>query len=149
MKRITSILIGILFGYVIEAQISDSTNTRQISLTDSTDVNDTAIYTSVDTVASFPGGKAAWNNYAGKNLDATVGLINGAKFGKYNVIIKFVVMKDGTLKDFQPVTKCGHGFEEEVIRVLKLSPRWQPAKKNNLKVNSLVKQSQMFSIEKG
>jgi protein TonB len=116
---------------------------------DSIDINDTLIYTEVDTPASFPGGKPAWIKYVEKNIDASVGIENGAKFGKYKVIIKFVVMKDGTLKNFQPETKYGHGLEQEVIRVLKLSPNWIPAKKNSLKVNSIVRQDQLFILEKG
>ena len=78
-----------------------------------------------------------------------MGFENGAKFGKYKVMINFVVMKDGTLTDFRPETKFGHGLEDEVIRVLKLSPKWHPAKKNNLKVISRVTQTQLIVLEKG
>jgi hypothetical protein len=81
-----------------------------------------------------------------KKLDAGVGVDNGADRGTYRVVIKFTVTKDGTLKNFVPVTKYKHGFEEEVIRILKLSPKWIPAKKNRVSVNSTVQQTQMFTI---
>lgn len=57
--------------------------------------------------------------------------------------------KEGTLKDFIPITKYKHGFEDELIRVLKLSPQWMPAKKNGINVNSKAKQTQVFMIENG
>lgn len=104
------------------------------------------IYETVDSVATFPGGKPEWNKFIEKNLDAGVGVDNGAKKGTYKVKIRFTVMKDGTLKDFEPVTNYKHGFETEVIRVLKLSPKWIPAKKNGVDVNSKVIQEQIFVI---
>jgi protein TonB len=110
---------------------------------------DTTIYTAVDTVASFPGGRPAWVKFLEKNLNPAVGVENSAKVGIYNVKIKFTVTKDGTLKDFVAVTKYKHGFEEEVIRVLKLSPKWIPAKKNGVNVNSTVEELQVFEISKG
>jgi hypothetical protein len=112
-------------------------------------LTDSAIYVTVDTVASFPGGRSAWNKFIEKSLHPAVGVDNGAKFGTYNVIISFVVTKEGVLKDFQPDTKFGKGFEQEVIRVLKLSPNWIPAKKGGVPVNSRTKQNQIFVISKG
>ena len=108
--------------------------------------NDNTIYADVDSVASFPGGRNAWIRFISNTLDANVGVENGAKKGTYNVKIKFTVTKDGTLKDFVPLTKYKHGFEDEVIRVLKLSPKWIPAKKNGMPVNSVAEQVQTFVI---
>lgn len=110
------------------------------------DINETAICTNVDSAAVFPGGRPAWIKYVQKTLNPVVGLENGAKKGTYNVVIRFTVTKDGTLKDFVPVTKYKHGFEDEVIRVLKLSPKWIPAKKNGINVNSITEQLQGFVI---
>lgn len=75
--------------------------------------------------------------------------MNGAKKGTYNVVIRFAVTKDGTLKDFTPLTKFKYGMEEEVIRILKLSPKWIPAKKNGVNVNSVIDQKQVFVIAVG
>jgi hypothetical protein len=116
---------------------------------DSLSLADETIYEKVDTVASFPGGKQAWNKFVGNTLDAAVGLENGAKKGTYKVKVRFTVTKDGTLKNFEPVTKFKHGFEEEVIRMMKLSPKWIPAKKNGINVNSKVEQEQIFVISVG
>ena len=144
MKKSLLITILLVCSSLVFAQTSDTTTNST-----SKELNDTTIYTDVDTPASFPGGQPAWISYIQKILDPTVGVENGAKKGKYNVLIKFTVTKDGTLKDFVPVTKYKHGFEDEVIRVLKLSPKWIPAKKNGVIVNSTTEQLQVFIISKG
>jgi len=122
--------------------ISQSTDSTKLA-------NDNIIYELVDSVAHFPGDKSDWNKFVDKNLDAGVGIENGAKKGTYKIKIRFTVTKDGSLKDFEPITKYKHGFEEEVIRMLKLSPKWIPAKKNGVNVNSKVEQEQVFVISVG
>ena len=104
------------------------------------------VYENVDTVATFPGGRKEWIKFVGNTLDANVGVENGAKEGNYKVNVRFTVTKDGSLKDFEPVTNFKHGFEEEVIRMMKLSPKWLPAIKNGVIVNSRVEQEQLFII---
>lgn len=47
------------------------------------------------------------------------------------VYIAFTVMKDGTLDSLEIVRKVGKSLDEEVIRIFKLMPKWQPAMKNN------------------
>jgi len=41
--------------------------------------NDSTIYTDVDSVASFPGGKREWIKFIQENLDPGVGVENGLK----------------------------------------------------------------------
>ena len=136
MKKTILFSIIVLNSFFIFSQSTDTILNAE----------DTTFYETVDTLAGFPGGKPAWNKFVEKNLDANVGVENGAKKGTYKVKIKFTVTRDGTLKDFEPVTKFKHGFEDEVIRVLKLSPKWVPAKKNGVTVNSKLIQEQVFVI---
>ena len=72
---------------------------------------------------------------------------NGAKKGSYVVIVRFIVDKTGKLVDFLPETKLGFGMEEEVIRVLKLSPKWIPGEQNGVKVSSVKRQPLTFVVE--
>jgi len=136
MKKTILLSIFLFNSFFIFSQSTDTISNAE----------DNTIYEIVDTVASFPGGKPAWGKFLEKNLDPNVGVENGANKGTYRVKIKFTVTKDGTLKDFEPVTKYKHGFEEEATRVLKLSPKWIPAKKNGVPVNSKVVQGQVFVI---
>jgi len=139
MHKIILLLPLLLSSFFSNSQTTDTSATS----------NDNTIYDTVDSVATFPGGKAAWYKFVGNNLNPNVGVENSAKKGTYKVKIKLTVTKDGTLKDFEPVTKYKHGFEEEVIRVLKLSPKWIPAKKNGVNVNSKIEQEQIFIIAVG
>ena len=145
MTRLTLSLMLMFISYLSMAQTAN-TGSSPVDSTQVPDPNDTTIYHDVDIAASFPGGKPAWQKFVGKNLNPTIGIDNGADKGTYKVVIRFTVTKDGTLKDFQPVTHYKHGFEEEVIRVLKLSPKWLPAKKKGIVVNSAVEQLQIFVI---
>jgi protein TonB len=109
--------------------------------------SDTTVYDSVNVAASFPGGKMAWLRYLQKNLNPTVPIDNGADKGKYPVVIKFIVTSEGALKDFKPETNFGYGMEDEIVRILKLSPNWIPAKRNGVDVSSFVRQTQTFVID--
>jgi len=148
MKKSFLFWVLCLNSFVSFSQTSDSiTNSNKNNVF--IDITDTTIYTDVDSIAFFPGGRTSWINYVQNNLNATVGVENGARKGTYNVVIKFTVTKDGILKDFVPITKYKHGFEEEVIRILKLSPKWIPARKNGVSINSSVELLQVFVILKG
>ena len=46
------------------------------------------------------------------------------------VFLSFVVEKDGKLTDIQVTRGLGSGTDEEAIRVLKASPRWNPGIQN-------------------
>ena len=52
-----------------------------------------------------------------------------------DVVMDFIVRKDGTLTDIHHVTIVGYGFEEEATRLLKTCGKWNPAKKNGKTVD--------------
>lgn len=108
--------------------------------------NDTTIHEIVDTEAAFPDGQTGWVKFLQKNLDASVPVENGAKKGKYIVAAKFVVTKDGKVKDIVAETKYRHGMEEELIRILKITPAWIPAKIKGQNVNSYKRQTITFVV---
>jgi protein TonB len=110
---------------------------------------DTTIYSKVDTEAVFPGGKQGWINFVQKNLNPSTPVDNGAKKGKYIVWVKFIVTKDGHVKNITAETKKGYGLEEEVIRMMLLSPDWLPAKLNGKPVASYKRISQEFDVSEG
>ena len=105
------------------------------------------IFTKVDFEAGYPGGSEGWINYLRKNLNANVPVDNGAPAGKFTVIIKFVVSRNGSLSDINAETKQGYGMEEEVIRIIKKSGNWIAAEQNNRKVNAYRRQPVTFVVE--
>lgn len=89
-------------------------------------INKTEETPTVDTNPEFPGGPdALYNDFLKKNYKAPY--VDNLK-GK--IYVTFMVEKDGTLSNIKVLRDIGHGTGEEAIRVLKLSPKWIPAKKN-------------------
>jgi len=105
------------------------------------------IFTKVEIEASFPGGLAAWKRYLEKNLDAQVPTNNSAPEGTYQVIVQFVVSKDGSLSDIKCVQDPGYGTCEEAIKVIKNGPHWNPGQQNGHEVNSLHQQPVTFIVQ--
>jgi HSP20 family molecular chaperone IbpA len=107
------------------------------------------IFTQVDEPATFAPGKDAWNKILGSTLIASTPKANGAPKGRYAVLVKFRVNKDGTISDVKPTTNFGYGMEEEAVRVIENSPRWAPAKQNGRIVNSENIQPVIFVVGDG
>jgi TonB family protein len=54
------------------------------------------------------------------------------------VVIKCIVEKNGTLRDFEFVRRLDPDFDAEAMRVVKEMPNWSPAIKNNKPIRSTV-----------
>jgi hypothetical protein len=78
--------------------------------------------------ASFAGGQKGWENFLRMNLDPNVPVDNGAPSGRYMVVVEFIVDTLGNASDFKALTNWGYGMEQEVLRILKKSGGWEPAK---------------------
>jgi len=85
-------------------------------------------------------------NFFRKNLNVNVPIKKGAPVGKYRVIIGFIVDKDGTLANFKAVTNFGYGMEDELIRVLSMSPKWIPAIQDGINVIAFKRQPITFVV---
>ena len=95
---------------------------------------------------SFAGGRPAWQQFLQKNINPNVPVDNGAREGTYTVVTQFMVNSNGRITDLKALTHFGHGMEEEVLRVMKLSPTWIPAMQDGRAVNAYTKQPVTFSI---
>lgn len=88
--------------------------------------------TGVEQYPEFPGGMAAWAKFLQKNLRYPEMAQEASIQGK--VYISFVIEKDGTLSDVKLVRGIGYGCDDEAMRVIKKSPKWQAGKQNNTNV---------------
>ncbi|MEP6628323.1 MAG: TonB family protein [Ginsengibacter sp.] len=104
------------------------------------------IFTKVEQEASFPGGEAAWRRYLQNNLDANTPVENGASEGTYQVIVKFIVSKDGSISSVEAETSFGHGMEAEAVKIIKKGPKWAPANQNGRAVNAYRRQPITFVV---
>jgi len=86
------------------------------------------IYTSVRVIPSFPGGMQAFYRFLSNTVRYPAEAREHNTQGK--VIVSFIVEKDGTLTDFKLMKTVKDGLGEEAMRVMKLSPKWNPATQN-------------------
>lgn len=101
------------------------------------------ILTVVEIDAKYDGN---WKAFLENNLNANVPVDNGAPAGRYSIIIKFVVDKEGKLSDILALTNHGYGMEDEAIRVIKKSKTWEAAIQNGSKVKAYRKQVIVFEV---
>ncbi|RYY84213.1 MAG: energy transducer TonB, partial [Chitinophagaceae bacterium] len=73
---------------------------------------------------SFPGGMKAWTEFLVRNLIPSSDMQPGEK---RSVLVRFWVDEDGAVGRFEIMQSGGHGFDNEVLRVLRKMPRWKPA----------------------
>lgn len=94
------------------------------------EVSDQTIYNfvSMSTPPNYPGGIYKFYEYLGKNIKYPTMAADNEIQG--NVFVSFVVEKDGSLTDIKVDRKLGYGTDEEALRVLKLSKRWNPGMQN-------------------
>lgn len=102
------------------------------------------IVTFVEVEAKYPGN---WKAFLEKNLDPDTPIDHNAPYGRYSVVIQFVVDREGNVSDIQALTNHGYGMEEEAIRVLKKAAKWEPAIQNGIKVKAYRKQVIVFVVE--
>lgn len=87
-----------------------------------------AVLLFAEEIPEFPGGEQERAKFISKNLVYPKKAIKNNIQG--SVYAKFIVEKDGSLSNIEIVRSLGHGCDEEVVRVIKLMPRWKPGKQN-------------------
>jgi beta-lactamase regulating signal transducer with metallopeptidase domain len=80
------------------------------------------------TPAHFPGGQIAWEKYLLRNLNRDVPKNNNGTFGKYTVVVSFVVDKEGNISEIKALNDPGFGTKAEAERIISKGPKWVPAK---------------------
>lgn len=101
------------------------------------------VFQKVEVEATFDGD---WMDFLSSNLKANVPVKCKAPAGKYLVVVQFIVDKDGSISQVTPLTAFGYGMEEEVMRVIKKSPKWNPAMQNGRPVKAYRKQPITFVV---
>jgi TonB family protein len=104
--------------------------------TDKLPVTDTVpgkeIFTEVEHAPTFPGGEKAFSRFLSSTIKYPAEAVTNRVQGRS--IITFVIEKDGTLSDIKVLRALGHGTDEEAVRALKTSPKWNPGVQNGHRV---------------
>jgi TonB family protein len=92
------------------------------------------------------GGRRAYKQYLEKNIHYPEQALAQNIEGK--VTIQFTVEPSGQLSDFRVLKGLGHGCEEEVIRLVKQGPKWNPTRRNTESLRDKVKVRMKFTLPK-
>lgn len=91
-----------------------------------------------------PGGMSGWNQYLGKNLNYPV---QARQMGiEGTVIVVFEIQKDGSIRNVEILRGIGGGADEEAIRVVQNSPRWEPGKQRGREVTTRMRLPIRFKL---
>jgi periplasmic protein TonB len=85
-----------------------------------------AVYTFVENMPQFPGGKDSMQNFINRNMQQPV---QTKKYGfEGTERVAFIVEKDGKVTDVHVLNDVGEGCADEAIRIVKLMPNWIPGR---------------------
>ncbi len=122
MRKLYSLIL-ILISQFIFSQ-SDS---KKLSIPNPSEI----IYSTdqVKVVPKFNGGKKALELFIKRNF-----VMPNIKGLKGEVLVSFIVEKDGTLSEIGVLSDAGNGTADEAIRVMSISPVWSPGVLNGIPV---------------
>ncbi|MFN3997228.1 TonB family protein [Algoriphagus sp.] len=91
-----------------------------------------------------PGGMSGWNQYLGKNLNYPV---QARRMGiEGTVIVVFEIQTDGSIRNVEILRGIGGGADEEAVRVVQNSPRWEPGRQRGRAVNTRMRLPIRFKL---
>jgi N-acetylmuramoyl-L-alanine amidase len=106
--------------------------------------NHSIVLTQAETTAEFPGGQNAWRNFLIKNLNYPAAAEKKELQGE--VIVAFIVRKDGSLADIHAISGPVE-LRPSSVAVIKNSGKWIPAMNNGLVVESYKRQPINYKLE--
>lgn len=86
------------------------------------------VFVTVEVEPEFPGGMKAFMKYVQQNYHYPEAALESGVNGQ--VILQFVVERDGSLTDIKVLRDLKFGTGDEAVRLLKNAPRWRPGIQN-------------------
>ena len=86
---------------------------------------DNDVYNMVDQSAKFQDGYNSIIKFVQENIKFPAEAKENNVHGK--LMVSVVVEKDGSLSDITVKKGLGYGLDEEIVRIIKMMPKWQPA----------------------
>lgn len=119
-------------GYGQEMKVSE--RTLPVDQDQNRDPNE--VYLAVQIKAEPYGGMAALNREFKARFNIPEVTIKDGSIMRFQIIIRFIIEKDGSLSDIMTLRDPGSGLGEEAVRVLSEITKWKPAIQNNKNVRS-------------
>lgn len=104
------------------------------------------VFEQVEKEAEFPGGDPRWAKFITKVVNEHIDSLQ-ATGETGTCVLQFIVSEEGNLSDVQALTMQGTLFAELMVKAVKNSPAWIPARQNGISVTSIKKQPVTFMIE--
>ncbi len=86
------------------------------------------VYTVVEEMPLYPGGENARLMFFSNNLRVPADAVKEGSSG--TVYVSFIVQADGSISGAKVLRGIGKSYDEEVLRVVNLMPKWNPGKQN-------------------
>lgn len=86
------------------------------------------VFTTVEQMPEFPGGNSALFSFLSKKIKYPKKAKHEKTAGK--VVVRFIVEPDGSISSPTVLSKVGDGCEEEILRVIRKMPKWNPGREN-------------------
>ena len=112
---------------------------------DSKKKKDSAISYKDEKESEFPGGLKAWTRYMIKNLVYPVRALNASVQGQVNV--QFIVDANGNVINSRISNSVEYSIDEEALKIINNSGKWQPAFQNGHNVKSYKMQPVVFKFQ--
>lgn len=110
------------------------------------DSDDNNIVKEPEKSPSFPGGDQAMMSFISENIKYPKTAREQGVEG--NVVIRFVVEKDGSVSNMESLMNFNEELEEEAMRVISEMPQWKPAEHEGEKVRTEVAIPIQYKIPK-
>lgn len=109
---------------VILIETKKGNNKEESKAAENTKSNNSAIFTVVEEMPSFPGGETERTKFFSNNLRTPSDGLDGT------VYVSFIVNEDGSITDAKILRGLGKNYDDEVLRVINLMPKWLPGTQN-------------------
>ena len=133
-KRIVTVFMALAAMYGA-ANAQSVNGAKQDKAVETVHQGEELVYRVVEHMPTYPGGFEAMYEFLKKEMRHPKGV--EIKPGNSRVIIRFIVEKDGRLTHFEVLRSPDEKLSEEALRLMKLMPRWTPAKNKGEVVRSL------------
>ena len=88
-----------------------------------------SIYVIAEEVPMFPGDFMAMERFLSENIRYPQKALKEGLEG--NVVVEFVVEKDGSLTNIRVIRGVAPCLDEEALRVVKMMPKWKPGRQHH------------------
>ena len=134
-------------GYdVAELAVVSNTELPSVKMVEEEMVEEEVIFVAVETDPEFPGGMEALLKFLSDNIVYPQKAKDNGIEGK--VFVSFVIEKDGSISNIKVLRDIGGGCGAEVVRVVKLMPKWKPGMQRGKAVRVQYNLPVQFTIPK-